>query len=157
MELENDQRVETKISREPELGREPERELELEPEPEREPELELEPELEPMTKLEFDKLVGEGFRLLPGRCAIHLERPPDKVGAIVIPQSAQAHEVKAEGYVGTVLAVTPEGIFRYLSGKVRGKPTDFSSGDRVCVGLHADELTEEVVIIRNTMVAAVLW
>lgn len=110
-----------------------------------------------MTKLEFDKLVGEGFRLLPGRCAIHLERPPDKVGAIVIPQSAQAHEVKAEGYVGTVLAVTPEGIFRYLSGKVRGKPTDFSSGDRVCVGLHADELTEEVVIIRNAMVAAVLW
>jgi hypothetical protein len=102
-----------------------------------------------MTKQAFDELVGQGFRLLSGRCAIHLERPPDKVGSIVIPGTAQEHEVKAEGYAGRVLRVR-------RTSKEWDQGLGFYEGDRVCVGLHADELREEVVIIRNAMVVAVL-
>src|SRR5271155_3548494 len=114
-----------------------------------------------MTKIEWEKLNADGFEPLPGRCVVLLDPPPAKSGTIHIPQSAQLHEVKASGYTGTVLAVNPLGEWK------RDKTTfdslcrerdgaKFKAGDRVVLGIHADELREEVIWARNGQVEAVI-
>ena len=118
-----------------------------------------------MTLTEWKKLESDGFHPLPGRCVIQLDAPPTTSGTgpgtIHIPQSAQLHEVKASGYTGTVLAVNPLGEWK------RDKTTfdslcrerdgaKFKAGDRVVLGIHADELREEVIWARNGQVEAVI-
>ena len=113
-----------------------------------------------MTKIEFEKLQSYGFSPLPGRCVILLDPPPATIGHIVIPDSAKVHVVKASGYTGVVLAVE-EGwtyVKRWVSDLVSGEEAvhAFKVGDRVVLGLHMDELTEEVVWARNGQVEAVI-
>jgi hypothetical protein len=112
---------------------------------------------------EWQQLSTDGFTPLPGRCIIHLDRPSamSTSGTIHIPDSARVQDVKATGYMGTVLAVNPLGEWK------RDKTTfdslcwlkdaaQFKAGDRVLVGLHMDDLTEEVVVARNGQVDAVV-
>lgn len=118
-----------------------------------------------MTKLEFEKLQSYGFSPLPGRCVILLDPPPATIGHIIVPDSAKVHVVKASGYTGTVLTVTPDlkpskksVPFSIGMPHILNTPSDadFVVGDRVVLGLHADELTEEVVWARNGQVEAVI-
>ncbi len=122
-----------------------------------------------MTKLEFDTLTRHGFSPLPGRCVILLDPPPATIGHIVIPDSAKVHVVKASGYTGVVLAVEEGwtyvkrsmerfGHTIWVSDLVSGEEAvhAFKVGDRVVLGLHMDELTEEVVWARNGQVEAVI-
>jgi|SRR5271168_1441784 len=112
-----------------------------------------------MTKLEFDALTTQGFVPLPGRCVILLDQPPSKVGLIHIPDSAKVQAVKAYGYLGKVLAVEPgytEHRHKKLPSYRTRRPEQFKVGDRVAVGLHADDLTEEVIWARNGQVDAVV-
>src|SRR5271155_4152478 len=117
-----------------------------------------------MTKIEWEKLNADGFEPLPGRCVVLLDPPPAKSGTIVIPDSARVHAVKASGYTGTVLAVNPkyeEDVPK--GGRVISVMKDhfwsdaaFKVGDRVVLGIHADELREEVIWARNGQVEAVI-
>jgi len=122
-----------------------------------------------MTKREFEKFQSDGFRPLPGRCVIELAPPQATIGHIVIPDSTKVHDVKAGGYTGIVLAV--EGGWTYvkhsvdrfgekiwISDLISGEKAvhAFKVGDRVVLGLHMDELTEEVVWARNGQVEAVI-
>ena len=122
-----------------------------------------------MTKMEFEKLQSDGFSPLPGRCVILLDPPPATIGHIVIPDSAKVHVVKASGYTGVVLAVEEGwtyvkrsmerfGHTIWVSDLVSGEEAvhAFKVGDRVVLGLHMDELTEEVVWARNGQVEAVI-
>jgi hypothetical protein len=121
-----------------------------------------------MTKLEFDAFTAQGFVPLPGRCVILLDQPPSKIGLVHIPDSAKVQAVKAYGYLGKVLAVNPLGEWRKyyyqhttsvgssVKGHGRVNEVDFKVGDRVAVGLHMDDLTEEVVWARNGQVDAVV-
>jgi hypothetical protein len=111
-----------------------------------------------MTKQNYDLMMAQypQFHPLPGRCIIHLDPAPAKVGLIHIPEKAQGKEIKAVGYTGVVLAIN------YDREKWKGWTKESSwqdravVGDRVCVGLHADELTEEVVVLHNDLVVAVI-
>ena len=112
-----------------------------------------------MTKREFEKLQSDGFSPLPGRCVILLNPPPATIGHIIVPDSAKVHVVKASGYTGVVVAVTPgytEHHHKKLPSYRTQRPEQFKVGDRVVLGLHADDLTEEVVWARNGQVEAVI-
>jgi hypothetical protein len=92
---------------------------------------------------------------------VALDPAPAKVGLIHIPEKARGKGIRAEGYTGRVLAVQEK-----LKETPHSRPGDrfywadtgfeFAVGDRVCVGLHADELTEEVVVLHNDLVVAVI-
>ncbi len=112
-----------------------------------------------MTKREFEKLQSDGFSPLPGRCVILLNPPPATIGHIIVPDSAKVHVVKASGYTGVVVAVTPgytEHHHKKLPSYRTQRPEQFKVGDRVVLGLHMDDLTEEVVWARNGQVEAVI-
>lgn len=110
-----------------------------------------------MTKLQYDLLTSQGtIRPLPGRCIILLDRPPQKIGLIHVPATAQIHGVKAFGYLGRVLEVTPKKSRPECEVTKWGEETGFKVGDRVTVGLHGDELDEEVIWARNGQIDLVI-
>jgi hypothetical protein len=119
-----------------------------------------------MTLTEWERLSAEGFTPLPGRCVIHLDAPPTVSGSIVLPDSTRVQDVKGTGHMGTVLAMETNWEYQKHSvekfGEIRWRPDNdperggFKVGDRVAVGIHADELTEQVVFARNGQVSAVL-
>ncbi len=110
-----------------------------------------------MTKQFYDQLTEEwrGFRLLPGRCLIHLDQVPDKIGSVIVPDSARVRSERTQAFPGTVLKVRyndkewlPRGDFL--------PPLPFLHNHRVLVNIHLDELHEEIILARNDQVIAIL-
>lgn len=119
-----------------------------------------------MTKLQFDALFTSPtthtstpthtFHPLPGKCAILLDPVEEKVGSVIVPETARGRGVKAGGYKGRVLAMTPVWEDGGEVDAMFQRDEGFKVGDHVLLGLHLDELTEEVVFAWNNQVEAVL-
>lgn len=75
------------------------------------------------------------------------------MGSIHVPETARGKEVKGGGYKGKILAISRTGK-EWEQGTQWG--IDFSIGDHVLVGLHLDEVNEEVVWASNGQVEAVI-
>lgn len=107
-----------------------------------------------MTKREYDQLINNGYRPLPGRCFVLLDPVPEREGSIIVPDVARSREIKATGYTGVVLFMTNE-TEKTKETKKTGK-FEFTIGNHVVLGLHMDELKDEVIVARNGQVVAVL-
>ena len=103
--------------------------------------------------------IAAGWRPMPGRCIIHLDRLPDKVGSIHIPDASCDHTIASVCATGTVLAVTCKPNCKTdRKSHVPGIEcdTDFIVGDHILLNLYASDLDHTIIITRNTVILAVI-
>lgn len=94
---------------------------------------------------------GHDFRPMAGHCLLRLDKKPDTIGSIHVPESARDLQIDNKSHTGTVLAMEPR----------RGwAPADecFRPGDRVIAMLLLEDLTRTngIVLTDNRRIYAVV-
>lgn len=110
-----------------------------------------------MTSLELTpEQAAAGYRPLAGRVLLEIERSPEMIGAIHVPQTAQDKTERDELQTALVLAIG-YGRFReggeWLPGIAEG---DVKPGDRVLFLALAKDLNRSVILTAVTRLQGVL-
>jgi hypothetical protein len=99
------------------------------------------------------------YRPLAGRCIVEMDRKPEMIGSIVVPELARDMTHHDPLYSGRVIAMTPrhQGV---NANEVGGDyewygEEEFAVGDKVWIGLRACDVNEPVIYTHNSRVAAV--
>ena len=110
-----------------------------------------------MTSLELTpEQVAAGYRPLAGRVLLEIEPNPDRIGSIIVPETARDKGMRDALQIARVLAIG-FGRFKdgeeWLPGIAEG---DVAVGDRVAFAALAQDLNRKVILTAVTRIAAVL-
>lgn len=110
-----------------------------------------------MTSLELtEQQAAAGYRPLAGRVLLEIEANPDRIGSIVVPETAQDKTMRDALQVARILAIG-FGKFKdgddWLAGIAQG---DVAIGDRVLFLPLAQDLNRKVILTAVTRIAGVL-
>jgi hypothetical protein len=102
-------------------------------------------------------MIKAGWRPARGRCFVHLDPLPGRIGRVHIPDSARELRITNTAHSGRVLATAFKDE-EYISGEpeVDAEFTPFAVGDRVFLLLRDDDRDKEVIITSNETVLAII-
>lgn len=110
-----------------------------------------------MTSLELTpEQAAQGYRPLAGRVLLEIEENPDKIGSIVVPETARDKNVRDALQTATVLAIGYGAFYDHgecLQGIADG---DVKPGDRVAFLALQQDLNKRVILTAVTRIVAVL-
>jgi len=116
-----------------------------------------------LTREVADAMIRAGWRPIPGRCIVAIDKLPEKIGSIYTPENSRELQITNICTTGTVLEIEPrrdwypmDGPHRKLRDPEGKKQEQFRHGDRVILNLYAEDLDQEVVITRNEVILAVI-
>ena len=96
-------------------------------------------------------MIVDGWLPNRGHCFIHLDKLPDKIGSLHVPESARDLQITNVAHSGMVLAVTPSREEEEL-----GILPEFKPWEKVWLLLHDEDRDGEVIITKNEVVMAVV-
>ncbi len=97
-----------------------------------------------------------GYRPLAGRVLLEIEANPDRIGAIVVPETARDKGMRDALQIARVLAIG-YGAFYDAGERLQGiAEGDVAVGDRVAFAALAQDLNRKVILTAVTRIAAVL-
>lgn len=110
-----------------------------------------------MTSLELTpEQVAAGYRPLAGRVLLEIEANPNRIGNIIVPESARDKGLRDALQIARVLAIG-YGAFYEAGERLPGIPEgDVAVGDRVLFSALAQDLNRSVILTATTRVVAVL-